>query len=187
MAGRKKVVTEEVRNILYERIANGETYKAACACAGISIDTFVKLKQKDADFKDWIKRAEKEYNEWHHYDILKDARTSLKQLIKGFKYKEITVESETDERGFRREKKRKEVEKMVTPNATAIIFALCNRDPENWKNRQTADINAEVKEETAVKPDLSAIPDELIQEVLDKLDAADNNENSLHNDNKAEL
>lgn len=184
---RKKVVTEEVRNILYERIANGETYKAACACAGISIDTFVKLKQKDAEFNDFIRKAQKEYNEWRHDEILIEARTSLKQLIKGFKYKEITVESETDERGFRREKKRKEVEKMVTPNATAIIFALCNRDPENWKHRQTTDINAEVKAEAAIKPDLSAIPDALIQEVLDKLDAADRDDNSLHNDSKTEL
>ena len=184
---RKKVVTEEVRNILYERIANGETYKAACACAGISIDTFMKLKQRDAEFTEFIKKAQKEYNEWQHDEILKDAKISLKQLIKGFKCKEITVESEMDERGFRREKKRKEVEKMVPPNVTAIIFALCNRDSANWKNRQTTDISAEVKAETAVKPDLSAIPDDLIQEVLDKLDATDRDDNSLHNDSKTEL
>ena len=59
--------------------------------------------------------------------------------------------------------------KKAAPNPTAIIFALTNRDPENWKNRQTTDINANVKAENTNKPDLSGIPDDLLEQVLNKI------------------
>ena len=51
--------------------------------------------------------------------------------------------------------------------ASAIIFALTNKAPDEFKNRQS--IEGRMEQEVVNKPDLSAIPDELLAQVLESL------------------
>jgi hypothetical protein len=34
--------------------------------------------------------------------------------------------------------------KHIQPDTAAIIFTLCNRDPDNWKNRQDTNVTGEM-------------------------------------------
>lgn len=97
----------------------------------------------------------------------------MKTLILGTEYEETTVEYESDKDGNPRIKKQKTITKHIMPNPTAIIFALTNRDPENWKNRQTNEITGHLQTETDAKVDLSAVPDELLEQVLNKLNGGE--------------
>lgn len=173
MRGRKPGYSAERVTAICRAIADGDSYKIACARAGISEATFARWREKYADFERAIKRAEQEYNDWYTNDLVRDCKKSLKQLITGYDYEETTTEYERDKNGNPQIKKQKTVTKKVAPNPTAIIFALTNRDPENWKNRQTNEITGNIKTETDAKVDLTNVPDELLEQVLNKINGAE--------------
>ncbi len=173
MKGRKPKYTPERVTAICRAIADGETIQTACKRGGISDDTFMRWRANNPEFAQAIKKAEKEYNDWYNDGLVRDCKMSLKKLITGYEYDEVTTEYEKDKDGNPQIKKQKRITRMVAPNPTAIIFALTNRDPENWKNRQTTDITANVKAENTNKPDLSAIPDDLLEEVLNKINGAE--------------
>lgn len=172
---RKTLYSEKRVGIICKAIADGETKKIACARAGISEDTFANWMKHNSDFSARIKTAEDEYNKWYSQGLIKDSLRSLKTLIIGTEYEETRTEYEDDPKnpGQPIIKRQTVTTKRVLPNVTAIIFALTNRDPENWKNRQTTDVNANVKSDNVVKPDLSAIPDELLEQVLNKINGGE--------------
>lgn len=169
MRGRKPTYTTERVTAICRAIADGESYKIACSRAGISEATFARWREKYEDFEKAIKRAEQEYNDWYTNDLVRDCKKSLKMLITGTEITETTTEYVSDKDGNPTIKHQRVVTKMIMPNATAIIFALTNRDPDNWKNRQTTDVNANVKSDNETKVDLSAIPEDLLEQVLNKI------------------
>lgn len=173
MRGRKPKYTSEKAAIICKAIADGETIQYACKKANISDDTFARWRANNAEFAEQLKRAEAEYNRWYSDELVRDCKRSLKTLILGSEYEETTVEYESDKNGNPRIKKQKTVTKRVMPNPTAIIFALTNRDPENWKNRQTNEITGNLKTESETKVDLSAVPDDLLEQVLNKLNGSE--------------
>lgn len=173
MKGRKPKYTPERVTAICRAIADGETIQTACKRGGISDDTFMRWRANNPEFAQALKKAEKEYNDWYNNGLVRDCKLSLKKLITGFTFDEVTTEYESDKNGNPRIKKQKTITKQVAPNPTAVIFALTNRDPDNWKNRQTTDINANVKADNTVKPDLSAIPDELLEQVLNKINGTE--------------
>ena len=171
--GRKSKYTPERVQIITKAIANGKSYKDAYTAAGVGRTVFYEWITENAEFAEAIKKAEQEYNEWYNSTIVQDAKRSLRELVLGFDYEEIKTESSTGKDGKTVVTKTTKTTKHVAPNPTAIIFALTNRDPDNWKNRQTTDINANVKAENTNKPDLSAIPDDLLEQVLNKINGAE--------------
>lgn len=172
MRGRKPKYTSERVTAICRAIADGETIQMACKRGGISDDTFARWKANKTEFADAIKKAEKEYNDWYNNELVRDCKVSLKKLITGFEYEETTTEYKSDKNGNPRIEKQKTVTKRILPNATAIIFALTNRDPENWKNRQTTDIVANVKAETDTKVDLSNVPDDVLDQLAQYIDGS---------------
>lgn len=173
MRGRKPKYTPEKAAIIYKAIVDGDSYRLACKKANIAEDTFARWREKYADFREGIKRAEAEYNKWYSDELVRDCKKSLKTLILGTEYDETTIEYESDKNGNTIIKKQKTVTKRILPNPTAIIFALTNRDPENWKNRQTNEITGNLKTESDTKVDLSAVPDELLEQVLEKINGGE--------------
>lgn len=173
--GRKSMYNEKRVETICKALADGETRKVACLRAGISQDTFTNWLRDKSYFSERIKDAENEYKQWYANDLIKDSLRSLKTLIMGCEYEETRTEYEQDTKnpGMPRIKRQTVTTKKVLPNPTAIIFALTNRDPENWKNRQTTDITANVKAENTNKPDLSAIPDDLLEQVLNKINGTE--------------
>lgn len=171
--GRKSKYTPERVEIITKAIAAGKTYKQAFEAAGIGKDAFYNWLNEKQEFNEAIKKAEQEYNEWYNTGIVQDAKKSLRELVCGFSYTETTTETAPGKDGKTITKK-KIVEKHMAPNPTAIIFALTNRDPENWKNRQTNEISGDIKTTTEMKTDLSKLPDELLEQVMAMLNEPDN-------------
>lgn len=162
--------------IICESIAKGESNEVAAAKAGICLDSFYGWLKNKPDFSDAIKRARREFEQWELEGILKDARKSLKQLICGEEYEETKIEYEQDPEhpGKLRVRRKITTNKKILPNATAVIFALVNRDPEHWQNRVTQELNAKVKaDEVDANISLARVPDDLLAQVLDALDNND--------------
>lgn len=116
-----------------------------------------------------MKKAQADYEEWQMNGILADAKKSLVTLILGQEYEEIKTVYEPDPRNPNNPKIKSQTRttKRIPPNATAIIFALCNRDPDNWKNRINNEISGKLETEGESKLDLSGIPDDLLAQVVE--------------------
>ena len=171
--GRKSNCTPERVEIITKAIKAGKSYKDAYTAAGVSYTSFYKWLNENIEFADAIKKAEAEYNEWYNATIVQDAKRSLRDLVLGFDYEEIKTESGIGKDGKTVVTKTTKTTKHVAPNPTAIIFALTNRDPENWKNRQTNEITGNLKTESETKVDLSNVPDDLLEQVLNKLNGGE--------------
>jgi len=167
--GRKPVYSEERVKIITRIIADGGTYKDAYEAAGISHNVFYNWKNEINEFKEALEKAERDYDE----NLVNDAKAGLRKLVRGYTYDEVTTETYPDKSG-KQQTKKKVIQKHIAPNPTAIIFTLTNRDPENWKNRQTNEISGDLKTTMETKVDLSKLPDELLSQVLEKLDEPNN-------------
>lgn len=161
----------EIVQKICQYIEQGETNEHAAELAGVTKKTFYEWYNTKSDFCDAVKKAKEEYRNWLHNDILADAERSLKVLINGTEYEEIKTEYEQNPTNpdAPRIKKQSRTTKKILPNPTAVIFALSNRDPENWKNRVEQDINAKVESENKTKLDLSGVSDELLGQVIDAI------------------
>lgn len=171
MAGKvsKKGDPETIKT-LTRAISEGKSRKAACELAGISQDTFARW-LNDAEFADAIKVAEKSFEDWRMNGILEDARKSLKTLVCGQEYEEVKTEYENDGVGKPRIKRQTRITKKVLPNVTAVIFALCNTDPEHWRQRVEQDVRADVKTKEEPQPNkLAKVPTELLRQLCDAMD-----------------
>ena len=112
-----------------------------------------------------VSDAEQEYREWCFEGVKKDSLESLKTLICGTEYDETETKVDKDGNTIV-----KTTHKVVLPNVTALIFALCNRDPEHWQNKVTGDIKQEVKSASLNGSlSLDSVPDDLLGKVLEAL------------------
>lgn len=151
-------------------IENGETKENAAKIGGISVTTFCDWQSKKVEFAEAIKKAESAFEDWQMNGILADAKKSLKTLICGQEYEEIKTEYENDKNGNPRIRKQTRVTKKILPNPTAVIFALCNRDPEHWQNRVTNDVNGRIDvEQKGPGVSLANVPDALLAQVIDAI------------------
>lgn len=170
MARPSKFDSERVSTIL-DAIRNGESVRVAAAKGGINIDTYYEWYNHKPEFSEAVKKARAEFENWEMEGILKDAKRSLKRLICGEEYDETKTEYEQDPRNPAqpRIKRQTVTRKKVLPNATAVIFALINRDPENWKNRTEQTVDAKVTADQPARVDLSGVSDELLEQLADAI------------------
>lgn len=150
-------------------IENGETNAIAAKIGGISISTFCEWQATKLEFSEAVKKAKATFEDWQMNGILEDARKSLKTLICGQEYEEIKTEYENDSHGNPRIKKQTRITKKILPNPTAVIFALCNRDPEHWQNRVSNEISGKIETETKPGITLANVPDNLLAQVIDAI------------------
>lgn len=162
MAKYNKNIVEKIANLIRE---DSYTIAELCGKVNISKDTYYRWLAQKADFSDAIKKAEEDFNAL----IIVEAKRSLIKLIKGYTVQEKkTVTADTgkkDDEGkpIIRVKEHSVVDKHYQPNTAAVIFALTNRDPANWKNR----LNNEMSGEVAIKSDLEKMSDEELQRIVD--------------------
>lgn len=168
--GRKPQWTDAKVEQMCKAIAAGKSYKDAYTAARVSHTTFYKHFNEDVEFNAKIKKAEQEYQEWYDSQLVVDCKRSLLELVQGYEWEETTTESALDKNGKMVEVKKKVVHKKAAPNPTAIIFALCNRDPENWKNRVAQDVNGKIDvEQKGTGISLANVPDSLLAQVIDAI------------------
>jgi len=112
------------------------TIHEICDMKQISCYTYHNWIKKYASFSNDIKKA----RESCRARLAKRAKNSLERLIDGVDTKEIKTKNWVDRKTKEEFADVEVTQKTGRPDTTAVIFALCNLDPENWKNRQTQQI-----------------------------------------------
>lgn len=126
---------DETIKSLIESLKNGDTVEKAVAKAGITKTTFYEwLQDPDkADFADAIKNAKSEFKK----TIVDRLQKSLWDKALGFSYEEMKTEYMRDPKTSQIVVKNQSVtKKRYPPDTAALIFALTNLAPDEWKNRQ---------------------------------------------------
>lgn len=162
MAKYNKKIVEDICELIR---TDSYTVAEICEKVGIVKDTYYNWLKTKSDFSDAIKKAEDEFNDL----IVVEAKKSLVKMIRGYTVQEKrTVTADTgkkDDNGKPIVKIKEHVvtDKHYQPVTAAVIFALTNRDPENWKNRQEQTLSGEV----GIKSALESMSDEELQKVID--------------------
>lgn len=126
------------------QLIKSDSYTVAeiCRNVGINPDTYYAWLNKKADFSDAIKRARGEYDAF----IAAEAQKSLVKLIQGYSVDETkTVYENVNKKDGELSAKPKIREQTITkkhyqPSVPAVIFALTNKDSDNWKNRLNSEV-----------------------------------------------
>ena len=164
--GRKAKYSPERVAKICEEIAKGATFERAAKIGGISTSTFFEWQNTKPEFSDAVKKAQANYEKWYEGEIVGDCKRSLLELVRGYEWTETTTETAIGKDGKETITKKKTVHKRVAPNPTAIIFALCNRDPEHWQNRVNQELSGKIETENKPGISLSNVPDNLLAQVI---------------------
>ena len=167
--GRKPQWTDAKVEQMCKAIAAGKSYKDAYTAARVSHTTFYKHFNEDVEFNAKIKKAEQEYQEWYDSQLVVDSKRSLLELIRGYEWDETTTETSPGKDGKGTVTKTKIVHKKAAPNPTAIIFALCNRAPEEWSNKHIQELTGKIETETKSGISLQNVPDSLLAKVIEAI------------------
>lgn len=143
-----------------------DSYTVAEICEQVSInqDTYYDWLKNKPEFSDAIKKAKGEFDDF----LISEAKKSLVKKIRGYSVQEkktVTADTgkTTDEgKPIVKVKEHSVVEKHIQPDTAAIIFTLCNRDSDNWKNRQDTNITGEM----TLTSDLDKLSDEELENVV---------------------
>jgi hypothetical protein len=142
------------------------TIAEICEKVNISERTYYDWKDKNAEFAELIKKARNKFDEL----IVSEAKKSLIKMIRGYTVQEkktVTVDTgKKDENGkpIVKVKEHSVTDKHYQPVPAAVIFALTNRDPENWKNKQTNEVTG--KDGTPLVPPISR---EMARKIIETL------------------
>lgn len=165
--GRKPGCTPERIAKICKAIADGKTNEDAAKIGGIAEGTFYRWLDENNEFREAVQKAKAEYEDWMLNGILDSAKKSLKELVEGGEYEEVKTEYKTGRNDQPIIAKQTRTKKRIQPNPTAVIFALCNRDPEHWQNRVSNELSGKVTTESATELSLANVPDELLAKVID--------------------
>ena len=167
--GRKPQWTDAKVEIMCKAIAAGKSYKDAFTAARVSKAAFYAHLANDKYFLDQVKKAEQEYQDWYDSQLVVECKRSLIELVRGYEWDETTTETIPARDGKTMVTKTKVVHKKAAPNPTALIFALCNRDPENWQNRINNELSGKIETETKSDISLANVPDALLAQVIEAI------------------
>ncbi len=135
-----------------------------CKMIGIAESTFYEWKLKHVEFSEAIKKAQGVFDDL----IVAEARKSLVKLIRGYSAqdkKTVTADTgkkDVDGKPIVKVREHSVTEKHYQPNTAAVIFALTNRDPENWKNKY----NNEMSGSVTLKSELESLTDEELDNII---------------------
>ena len=122
----------DVKDDIISCIREGDSNILACKKVGISKSTFYEWLESYPDFSDSLKKARKEFRE----TIVQTLEQSLWKRAAGYEVEEVKNEYRTLKDGSKVLVKSSKITKHFPPDIGALIFALTNLDPENWKNKQ---------------------------------------------------
>ena len=167
--GRKPQWTDAKVEIMCKAIAAGKSYKDAFTAARVSSRAFYYHLRDDVQFLQAVKKAEQEYQDWYDSQLVIDCKRSLLELIRGYEWDETTTETANAKDGKGTVTRTKVVHKKAAPNPTAIIFALCNRAPEQWSNKHIQELTGKIETESKPSITLAKVPDDLLAKVIDAI------------------
>lgn len=137
MAKYNRKYSEKIAKRIFSLIEE-DSYTVAeiCANVGISARCYYYWIQEFAEFARGIKKARETFAEIK----LVECERSLTKLINGYDYEEVKTVLVNDSKGQPTIKEKTIMKKKVAPNLGAIIHFQTNKDPENWKNKQTTEL-----------------------------------------------
>jgi hypothetical protein len=141
-AGAKSKCTPGLTMQVCQMIIDGHTNKNICKAIGISEASFYAwLDPNDPQFRSEFLESVTLAREIHRKSSLDKATASLLEVALGHDAEESSTKLATDRKtGKVYVKEKTTYHKHFEPNVQALIFFLTNRDPENWKQRQTSEI-----------------------------------------------
>lgn len=134
---------KEIAEKIYSLI-EADTYTVAeiCRLVKIAPSTYFDWINRFTEFSDNIKKAEAARMAF----FVAEAKKSLLKKIQGYTVQEkhvTTVGSgklDVNGKEIPKIKEQKTVDKHFQPDTAAIIFTLCNGEPDTWKNRQNNEV-----------------------------------------------
>ena len=163
--GAKGRYTAEIKKEIFECLKSGMTDKQTCARVRINPDTFYTWLQKKNDFSELVKTAKAEFRS----GMVKKLEDSLYRKAVGYEVEETETEYTSDSKGNPVIKRQTHKKKHIQPDTGAIVFALTNLAPEEWKNRQYQQIDGKVKTGGDTQVSLVNVSDDLLAEVISQI------------------
>ena len=132
--GRKPIDVDELRVKIHYDAPKALNDEKLCKFLGISHDTFYKLKKNNPEFSESIKH----YKNISPLEVL----SSFKKIATGYTFDEVKRELKKNEKTGKYEMIATEiVTKHIVPNATAGIFYLKNKMPNEFKDKIEHDVS----------------------------------------------
>ncbi len=142
MARPKKYNKRISRKICELIEADTFTVREICDMVKIAPSTYHEWANRYPEFSEAIKKAEAERMNF----FVSEAKKSLVKKLQGYTVQEKQVTTigsgKYDVNGHEipKIKEQKAIDKHYQPDTAAIIFTLCNGEPENWKNHQRTEL-----------------------------------------------
>lgn len=140
---RKKKYNENIARTIYALFeADTYTVEEVCRMVKIAPSTFYSWRSTYPDFFEGLKMAEETRNNF----FVAEAKKSLLKKIQGYTVKEQHITTvgtgkyDANGKEIAKVKEQRTVDKHIQADTSAVIFALCNCDPDNWKNRQNTEL-----------------------------------------------
>lgn len=130
------------------------TDKEICQNVGINQDTYITWKKEKPEFSERIKKAEQVFLK----SIATAAKKSLLKKIEGYTVQEKRTVYNSEVKDGQSKPKIKEqtiTDKHYQPDTVAIIFALCNQDSENFKNKQSTEVTGKDGKEFTINVNIT--------------------------------
>lgn len=127
---------KRVRHICSLIEKDSYTIAEICSLSGISESTYYEWMEKKSEFSEMIKSARDRFEKM----VLVECEKSLIKLAKGYEVEEKKTVTVADKKGLPTIKEQTITKKHFQPSLGAIIHYQTNKDPWNWKNRQTNEL-----------------------------------------------
>lgn len=146
---------EDIKEKLLQNIRDGATLAKACKEAGCSESQFYHWRARNPEFDAAVKQAVKDARA----KIVPDLERALYKRALGYEYTETKTETFPD--GNDRVTVTK---KQMPPDVGALVFALCNLAPGDWRNKIENQVSGELKTAVTVE-----VADKETQKEIEKL------------------
>lgn len=112
------------------------TIPELCKEVGIAESTYYKWLETKSEFLEAIQKAKYQFDEM----MVKEARNSLRKLVKGYEVEEKKTVFTEGKDGKPKVKEQVSTKKHIPPNLGALIFTLTNKASDEFKNRLNTDV-----------------------------------------------
>ena len=112
------------------------TISELCKEVGIAVSTYYEWLETKSEFSEAIQKAKYQFDEM----MVKEARNSLRKLVKGYEVEEKKTVFTEGKDGKPKVKEQVSTKKHIQPNVGATIFLLTNKASDEFKNRLNTDV-----------------------------------------------
>lgn len=173
---RPKKYNKKISQKICELIeADTYTVNEICGMVQIHPSTYFDWVNRHPEFSESIKKAEAARMEF----FVAEAKKSLVKKVQGYTVQEKQVTTvgsgkyDVNGNEIPKIKEQKVIDKHFQPDTGAIIFTLCNGDPDNWKNHQRTELTGKDGKDLFEK-----LTDEELDAKIEDLETRLNNEGS---------